>query len=196
MPNCSAPIAKTQKKLLKVLNYLFQQYIVCQTPASKAFFASPSATNYTPMSSELSGLVQVIQATPLLAKLNTNTVNAYARIVAWDAEGQVAYDTSKNTNSYTNYVGNNISGSNYNTRKGSMILNVDECAVNIYQVKPAQSHAPAAYGTITEASVYERMGCPGVSNIGFLRLSIEVDITAYPFNNCDCPTIDSSSSSC
>ena len=200
MSNCSAPIAKTQKKLLKVLNSLFQQYIVCQTPSAKAFFASPSNATYGPMYSELSGLSQVINATPVLAKLNTASVNAFARIVAFDAEGLIAFDSSKDNikNTYTNYTltigsGNAISGSNYGTRKGTQKLNVDECAVNVYQVKPAQSHAPAPYGTVTEAGVYERMGCPGVSNVGFLRLTIEVDITAYPFNSCDCG--DNSSSS-
>lgn len=66
MSNCSAPIAKTQKKLLKVLNSLFQQYIVCQTPNSKAFFASPSVTTYPTMVNELNGLIQFINTSPLL----------------------------------------------------------------------------------------------------------------------------------
>lgn len=202
MPNCSAPIAKTQKKLLRILNCLFQQYIVCQTPSTKAFFAAPSTATYANMSSELSGLAQVINATTLLAKLSTTSVYAKARIVAWDAAGHAAFDSQPSaSNGYSNYLNNTVNNTkNFNSVKGAQVLNTDECAVNVYQVKPALSHfsyTDSSSNTlvITEASVVERAGCAGVSNTGFIALGIEVDITAYPFNACQCNDCQSSSSS-
>jgi len=202
MPNCSAPIAKTQKKLLRVLNCLFQQYILCQTPSTKAFFAAPSVSTYASMSAELGGLAQVINATALLAKLSTTAVTAKARILVCNAEGTVAYDSALTSadNTYPKYTLGTVNSSNFGTRKGIQQLNVDECAVNVYQVKPTFSHFSLTDSSsnklvVTGAAVTERTGCPGVSNTGFLRLSIEVDITAYPFNACQCNDCESSSSS-
>lgn len=209
MPNCSAPISKTQKKLLRILNCLFQQYIICKTPSTKAFFANPSQNAFNNMSNELNGIAQVINASSLLAKLSTTSVTAYAKISVYNANAVKALDTSE-SNTMDDYARNSLR----DPSKEIAVLDTDECINCGYRVKVGQSSKPGnSHGTnleypyqlsnntwankgiyVTDAIVAERIGCAGVSNTGYLRFDIEVDINAYPFNPCQCNNCDSSSS--
>ena len=193
--DCSAPIAKSQKKLIKALHCLFNQYVHCHVPATKIFFADPSSDNYTKMANELNGLLLAMTSSVLLPQLSTISVNANVRLVAYDAAGLLAYDTAGSANTYVNYVttsaaGNAVSGFNYGVLKGTQVLNTNECVESTYQVKPALSSFGLTLNelplVITEAGMYERTGCQGVSNTGFIRLTIEVDINIYTFNPCQC----------
>jgi len=202
----SAEISKAQKRLLKIVNCVFQQYVVCKTPATQIFFANPQDTlepntlslpYYTNMKSELTAIQATIQSLPVIMSLSTNLVLVQTRIVAWNAAGVVAFDSSKIAadNTYAKFVADTVNTDNFNVLKGSQVLNTNEAAMLAYQIKPSLSCVPL-HGThgvnsidtlwTTEASVYERIGTNGPSNTGFLRLSVEVDITAYPFNPNTC----------
>lgn len=211
-----------QKSLLKVLSCLYKQYVIGSLNNTNAFLANPDATSYALMKSELYLLQTTIQSNlppSLVCSATTgNTLFApLARLVAWDAEGLVACDSQYNStfvtvaqdpNTFTNYdissgAGNKISGSNYNTRKGSVVLMTNEDKDVVLQIKPAQNHlmtanatgaAPTATYTytyfptpvntdrliVTEASIYQRAGCAGIVNTGMVRLSIEVDMDCFP----------------
>ncbi len=199
MSNCSAPITKNQKKLLKILTCLFNQYVFCHTPATKTFMADPSDTSLIPnMAIELNGIIGSINASQYFKSLFTVNVPAFARIIVYNADGVLVFDSAQGQGPLSTF--------NFGVLKGTQILNTDECQNVAYQIKPStySNQASSLYGqVVTEASAYERIGCAGVSNTGFLRLSIEVDIETYPFNPCQCTqcnicpsTSSSSSSSC
>lgn len=182
MSNCSAPISKNQKKLLKILTCLFNQYVFCHTPATKSFMADPSNLSLASnMATELNGILGSINASPYFKSLSTVNVLAFARIVVYGADGVLSFDSAQGENPLSTF--------NFGTLKGTQMLNTNECQNVVYQIKPATYTNPASsmFGqVITEASAYERIGCAGVSNTGFLRLSVEVDIECYPFNPCQC----------
>lgn len=192
MPNCTAPISKNQKKLLKIITCLFNQYIVCHTPATKAFMADPSNVSLlNNMNVELTGLLGSIYASNYIKCLSTVNIPVHARIVVYGADGKLTYDSDKGLDA--------LSTDNYGTLKGTQVLNVDECQEVVYQIKPGtySDKTSLRFGqVITEAGAYERIGCPGVSNTGFLRLTLEVDIDYFPFNPCYCDDCKIKSSSC
>jgi hypothetical protein len=192
--NCSAPVGKNQKLLLKVLNCLWNQYVSKRTVSTREFFANPNLDDvvipnkYTSMRDELFAIVGLLNNLEAVKKLNVSDVPAYARLLAIGADGAVAVDTSKPflDNTYANYIAGTIN-SNYATRKPIQELNVDECKVNSYQLKPAKAtptRGQPGNFWITEARVAERTGCAGVANTGFVAFSLEVNIDAFPFNVC------------
>jgi hypothetical protein len=202
MQKNSAPINKRQKLLLKVLTCLFNQYVSKQTGVTRAFFANPNSEDtYNKMFLELKSLAAYLNVNEALNKLSTkadpdkgiNEFIPYVRFVATDAMGVVAVDTSKDVlvNTYSNYLDGVISD-NHGTRKPWQILNTNESLQRAYQVKPSKNHDPAKKQCdgsfvptfVTEGRIIERTGCNGVSNTGFLAMSIEVDINLFPFDTC------------
>ena len=188
-----SPESKAQKKLLKNLKHLFKKYIIYQTPYTNAFLADPGKSAYDKMYKELAKIVPVIDDTKRLKELDTDKHHAKSRLIAFDCGGLVAFDSDKkeNINSYNNYItkdgdGNKITSSNYGTRKGTQQLNIYENLEVVYQVKPTLAKAAEITEFVTEAGAYERAGFPGIFNTGFIRLTIEVDINAYPFNLNEC----------
>lgn len=189
--NCSTHIGK-QKLLLKVLHCLAKQYFFGKTNNTSTFMANPSEEHYINMKIELDAIVQAINVNPVLDILKTvNGPIPLSRIVATFADGKVAFDSSKHSlNTYANAVSNQISPfDNYGTRKPIQVLNTDEKSIIATQIKPAiYSQSPCELPVwITEASVFERTGCACISNTGFVGLSLEVDIKAFPFETCSVP---------
>lgn len=191
--NCSAPVGKNQKLLLKVLNCIWNQYVSKRTGATRAFFANPNLDDlvvpnkYTIMRDELFAIVGLLNNLEAVRKLDVPDVPAYARLLAIGADGTVAVDTAKPLvdNTYVKFLAGSLG--NYGTRKPIQELNVDECKVNTYQLKPAKAtptRGQAGNFWITEARVAERTGCAGVANTGFVAFSLEVNIDAFPFNIC------------
>lgn len=208
-----------QKILLKMLSCLYKQYVIGHLYNTNEYLANPSSDNYAYMRSELYLIQNTIQnnlPSSLFCTATATPFNPLARLVAWDAEGLVACDTQYNCasvvsnpgsdpNTFTNYdtssgSGNKISGSNYNTRKGSVVLMTNEDKDVVLQIKPAQNHhitnVTAALGVftyvyplfpapspnrliITEAAIYQRAGCAGIVNTGMVRLTIEVDMNCF-----------------
>lgn len=187
MKNCAAPISKGQKLLLKVLSCLYRQFLECQTHATSAYLANPNINaNQTAMETELNAYADIINNHAALVKLSLPTFPAYARIIATNAQGMVAYDTAANGFEQ----GDELINSKQITK-----LNVDECLKEAYQVSPVLYVGPtveviggpiANETYVTEAMVVARAGCQGVSNIGFILFAIQVDINAFPFKVCPC----------
>jgi hypothetical protein len=204
--NCSAPISKQQKLLLKVLNCLWVQYVSQRTPNVKIFCANPSQETYQNAVQEVNAISVVLNLSDGVATLNTPSgLPAYTTIVVTNADGVVAIDSSfpvspsSYFNTYDEYLERIVSGMpNLATRKPIQNLNVDECLQQALQIKPAlslntnqcptSSEIPVVWAT--QASIFERTGCPGVSNTGFIGLSLEVDISAFPFKACPNPSLN------
>jgi hypothetical protein len=215
-------ISKAQKRLLKIVNCIFQQYVVCKTPATQLFLANPQDINvdgtggpnnnslplYTNMKNELTALAATIQSLPIITALDTNTLKATVNIIVSCAEGVIAYDSDSENNTYTDFMKDLVNPDIKLSRmKGAQVLNTNEAAMLAYQIIPAKScndqkgTSDANNGDeilwTAQASVYERTGTNGPSNTGFLRFSVQVDINAYPFNpytcgSCNCVGDESS----
>jgi hypothetical protein len=208
--NCSAKIERSQQLLLKVLNCLWTQYVSNRTSATKAYLASPTPVGYVLMASELKALGDLLNTNDSIKALDALIVlggtPTYVNLSAVYASGVVAYLYSAPLGQNT-YPGPGIPVGNelpiiVGSLKVFQILNTDECVPQALQVKPSVSLNPANYINqvtpapvwVTEAIVAERSGCAGVSNTGFVGLSIEADITAFSFNTC--PTLNCANSKC
>lgn len=195
MKNCCVPVPPEQKKILKVLTCLYENYIQNQTPATDAYFANPTAAGYTDMKTELDAINTIINL-----YLETNKIfvdvdgNNVAQVNLWDAvaQGMVHYNsalTDIGVNNFTNAIGNLINVNNVIFNVGVLKtvqkLNLDECVDKAYQVTPVTNDdGEGLYENVTQASLVERVGCPGVSNLGFLGITLQVPIADAPFNNC------------
>lgn len=188
--NCSAPIQDSQRILLKVLTCLWKQYVLNRTPVTKAFLASPSPAGYDLMVTELTAINALISSNDAINSLNAllplGATPAYVNLFSAYANSNIAYNNSRVNNYASSVVG---TLGNIGMSKPVQILNTDECVNIAYQVKPAVSVNPLnLLNWVTEASIVERSGCPGVSNTGFIGVSLEVDIVTFPFNTCTLPT--------
>lgn len=165
-----------QKKLLKVVGCLWNQYIVNRTPLTDQFFAEPTTDNYSLMVNELNSINTLIGQSPAIASLDDNT---QVRIIAADAAGDIFYSS--------NLSSTLLDGTVYN-EKNIQRLNTDECLQTVYQVRPTfivdTSNNNEVSSQTTEVMVSKRTGCNGVSNTGFLSLYVNVSIENYPFNSC------------
>jgi len=205
MKNCCVSIPTEQKRLLKVLTCLYENYVLNQTPSTDAYFANPTANAYTAMVSELNAINILINN-----YLNANKVfvdasgNNVAEVNIWSAvaQGMVHYNSKAGTlNTFADAIGNliRIDGviSNVGVLKTVQKLNLDECVDKAYQVTPVTTasiileplppfppSADIVYNNFTQASLVEKIGCPGVSNLGFLGMTLQVPIDSAPFNNC------------
>ena len=200
--NCSAKIEDSQKLLMKVLKCLWTQYVSNRTSATKAYLASPSKAGYSLMAAELTAIGDLLNTNDAIVALNAlvpvDGVPSYVNISSAYANGNIAYlysdfniNPELNANVYPGPTEPNIG-----TTKSLQILNTDDCINQAYQVAPAQSHDSTQQSItwVTVATVVERSGCPGVSNTGFVTLSIEADNTAFAFNSC--PSINCAHSKC
>ena len=190
--NCSIPVPAEQKTLLKVLTCFYEQYVKNQTPATDDYFTNPTLARYTEMKKELDAITTLINV-----YLDTNKIfvdasgNNVARVDLWDAvaQGMVHYNSAlaDTVNNFSNAIANGINVndviSNVGVLKTVQKLNIDECVDKAYQVTPVTN---AAEGNVnyTQASLVERVGCPGVSNLGFLGMTLQVPIADAEFNNC------------
>ena len=190
MKNCCVPVPTEQKRLLKVLTCLYENYVLNQTPSTDAYFANPTSVGYTAMKQELDAINTLINN-----YLTTNKVfvdisgNNVAEVDLWSAvaQGMVHYNSDVGaSNTFTNAINNQISVngviSNVGVLKTVQKLNLDECADKAYQVTPVTNGTSSVNDT--QASLVERVGCPGVSNLGFLGMTLQVPIAGAPFNNC------------
>lgn len=201
--NCSAPVGKQQKLLLKVLNCLWVQYVSQRTPGVKIFCANPGPVTYANAVQEVIAISVVMNLSEGVTSLNAPLPGspAFTSIVVANALGVVAIDSSfgplvspASFNSYPSYLLRIASGMpNIGTRKTIQNLNVDDCLQQAVQIRPAVSVRTGGAGLwVTEATIVERTGCPGVSNTGFIGLSLEVDIDAFPFETCPNPSLNCS----
>lgn len=177
--NCCAPIGKHQKILLKVLNCLWNKYIEGNINNTKTYLASPSEENYDNMVSELESYGNILNNSDTIKILNELIPDGgfltYINIAAIYANGDIAYL----------YSAKGPVEQNLGTTKTIQVLNTDECIDRSYQIKPSLSTKPEFDNVwITEAILTERAGCAGVSNTGFISISIEADIAVFPFNPC------------
>lgn len=166
-----------QKKLLKVVACLWNQYIINRTPLTDEFFADPTAENQTAMNTELASIQTLINGNPAVTALDDEVLVA---ITAADALGNVVYVS-------TDASGNPlIDASNVGVQKNIQRLNTDECLDVVFQVRPIIEYDDAnnVSGAYTQVMVSQRTGCNGVSNTGFLSLYVNVTIENYPFNSC------------
>ena len=198
MKNCCAPVPTEQKKLLKVLTCLYENYVLNQTPSTDAYFANPTEDGYDAMTQELDCINTLINN-----YINTNKIFVdisgvnYAQVNLWTAvsQGMVAYNSeSGDSNTFADAVANSITIngviSNVGVLKTVQKINLDECAEKAHQITPVTNTVvnpgplPPTYENYTQASLVERIGCPGVSNLGFLGLTLQVPVDEAPFNNC------------
>jgi len=189
--NCSVPIPCEQKRLLKVLTCLYENYVLNQTPSTNAYVANPTSTGYDSMKQELDAINTLINN-----YLNTNKVfvdisgNNVAELDLWSAvaQGMVHYNSAAENNTFANAIDNEITVngviSNVGVLKTVQKLNLDECAEKAYQVTPVTNGSEISTVNVTQASLVERVGCTGVSNLGFLGMTLQVPIASAPFNNC------------
>jgi len=175
--NCSNPVGKHQKLLLKVSNCLWNQYVDGKTNNTKTYLASPTSSNYDTMAIELKAIGDLLNNSDAIVALNAlvpeGGVQTYVNIAAIHANGDIAYL----------YSSLGPDAKNLGTTKTLQVLNTDECVPIAYQVKPSLS-TNIDNTWITESIVTARSGCSGVSNTGFISMSIEGDITVFPFNPC------------
>lgn len=172
-------VSDDQKKLLKIVTCMYKQYVACKIPNTKTFLANPGATGAQASAiAELDALSDLLATYPVLNTINPDGVDpATVRLIVTYADGKVFYDSSAASNPP-------VSPDNYSTRKPVQLLNTDCELVNAYQVKPAARGAGGVW--VTEARIAARTGGNGVSNTGFVLLSINADIATYPFQECQC----------
>lgn len=193
---CSVPVPCEQKDILKVLTCLYEQYVLNQTPSTDAYFTNPTSNGYTFMVEELDAITILInnylQTNKILVNAEGNNI---ARVDLWSAvaQGMIAYNSDGvSANTFTNAIDNNIAVNNVITNVGVLKtvqkLNSDECAEKAYQITPVTNRLPSVsdpvYANNTQASLVERIGCAGISNLGFLGMTLQVPIANAPFNNC------------
>lgn len=112
---------------------------------------------------------------------------------------------SEDPNSFANILNGQIDDYNFANLQATQILNTRPDEQLAYQVSPAPNQTitnvtgtgipsdPYVYVYevdtdseriwITEASVTQRSGCPVIINTGFVRFSIEVDSSCFPFTS-------------
>jgi hypothetical protein len=192
--NCSVPVPTQQKRLLKVITCLYENYVLNQTPSTDAYFTNPTEDAYNAMDQELNAINTLInnyiETNKVFVDMSGNNV---AQVELWSAvaQGMVAYNTAGD-NTFANAIANTITVNNVISNVGVLKtvqkLNLDECAEKAYQVTPVTNGNGAgegeSYVNVTQASLVERVGCPGVSNLGFLGMTLQVPIADAPFNNC------------
>lgn len=159
---------------------------------------TPALNNtYYSMADEAASVSAAMNRDIRLRILNTTTIPALVRLLICYADGKVAFDSSKpidctnaiaGQNNWSNSQSNvptSFINDNHATRRPIQELNVLNNLKLAYQTKLASSHASPPLTPvypnvspvyITEARIVERAGCNGDSNIGFILLSIEVDI--------------------
>lgn len=192
MKNCTVPVPCEQKKILKVLTCLYENYIQNQTPATDTYFTNPTAAGYDAMSTELNAINTIINLYLETNKIFVDVSGAnVARVDLWDAvaQGMVHYNSAlDSSNTFPEAIANviTVNGviSNVGVLKTVQKLNHDECVDKAYQVTPVTSIIGEDFVNFTQASLVERIGCPGVSNLGFLGMTLQVPIANAPFNNC------------
>lgn len=187
--NCCVPVPAEQKTILKVLTCLYEQYVQNQTPATDAYFANPTSDGYDAMKDELDAITALINIYLATNKTFVDASgNPAAQVDLWSAvaQGMVHYNSALGTsNIFDDAIANTLNVndviSNVGVLKTVQKLNLDECADKAYQVTPVTN---ADGNNKTQASLVERVGCPGVSNLGFLGMTLQVPIADAPFNNC------------
>lgn len=188
---CCIPVPSEQKRLLKVLTCLYENYVLNQTPSTDAYLVNPTSDGYASMEEELNAISTLINN-----YLNTNKVfvdisgNNIAQVDLWAsvAQGMVHYNSAVDNNSFVNAIENMIyingTISNVGVLKTVQKLNIDDCVEKSYQVTPVTNSNGDSSVNVTQASLVERVGCQGVSNLGFLGMTLQVPIANAPFNNC------------
>lgn len=198
--NCCVPVPSEQKKLLKVITCLYENYVLNQTSSTDAYLANPSDVSpnskYAAMQSELNAINTLINNYLVTNKVFVDiSGNNVAQVDLWASvsQGMVHFNTALGDgNSYANAIANNltINGviSNVGVLKTVQKLNLDECVEKAYQVTPVTNattiEGETEYENYTQVSLVERVGCPGVSNLGFIGMTLQVPIANAPFNNC------------
>lgn len=190
MKKFSDPVSSKQKTLLKVLTCLYENYILNQTPATDVYFLNPTSDNYEKMKSELDAIRTILNlylgSNEVFKDASGNVVQANVELWSAVAQGMVHYNSATNTenNTFENAVANNVTVndviSNVGVLKTVQKLNIDDCISKAYQITPIIGKE----GNYTQASLVERVGCAGVSNLGFLGMTLQVPIDEAPFNNC------------
>jgi hypothetical protein len=197
MKNCSTPVSCHQKKLLKVLTCLYENYIYNNTPSTDAYYLNPTLEGYALMKIELDALNSLInnylETNKIIVDAETKEINI-AKVHLWSsvAQGMVHYNNLNLSNNFGNAINNTISINsvinNVGILKTVQKLNIDECINKTYQVTPVTisevEDDNTTYYNYTQASIVERVGCAGVSNLGFLGLSLQVPIDEAHFKNC------------
>ncbi len=195
MKNCCVPIPTEQKKLLKVVTCLYEIYVLNQTPSTDAYFANPTSSNYDSMKTELTAINTLInnylETNKTFVDISGNNI-ATVDLWATNALGVVAYNNDSGaTNTYANAISASITLNGVLRQVGGLKpvqkLNNDECASKAYQVTPVTRLVDDVYSNYTQATLVERIGCPGVSNLGFLGLYIQIPLELAPFNTCYTP---------
>lgn len=189
-------------------------------------FTSPGqSTNYDAMVKELFGYLGIITSSGSIQK-HVYDASGFLDITVVDNNGNVVFSTSGVDvrdddellpyNSYDQYIDRinipirNIPIIYLSPEKAREKLNVDETDIHEYTVKPQylrtesyNPNTPPSGSSInigdrwfTQVTVTRRTGCPGVSNTGFISLSILVPIEIAPFNPCILKVCDNFSSSC
>jgi len=191
---CCVPVPDEQKKILKVLTCLYENYVAGKTTSTSAYFANPDGDLYDLMKTELDAMVALMNN---YLTTNSTILPADSVVNIWTAtaEGKVAYNSSETNNTFANAVGlgpasppiTNIKFNNIYTvisnLKTVQKLNLDDCVNRTYQVVPVTNYG-TDYSNVTQASLVERVGCPGVSNLGFISIYIQTPIADAPFNTC------------
>lgn len=190
MKNCSIPVPTKQKKLLKVLTCLYENNVLNQTPSTDTYFTNPTTQTYAAMEVELGAINTLINnyltTNKIFVDVSGNPLTVEANLWSATAQGVVAYnsalDASGNTfeNAVANLININDVISNVGVLKTVQKLNLDDCVNKAYQVTPVTGEN----NNVSEASLVERIGCPGVSNLGFLAITLQIPIANAPFNNC------------
>jgi hypothetical protein len=194
--NSKNPVPAEQKKLLKVLTCLYKNYILDQTPATVAYLANPTEEGYQLMLNELNAINVLVnnyfEVNGLLTDASENNI-ASADIWTSSAQGVVQYFSNEDAsaNTFKNALDNAINIgpiNNVGVLKTVQRLNTDDSEDEAYQVFPVVanegSEVSPVYVNYTLASLVERIGCQGVSNLGFLGFTIRVPIESAPFNTC------------
>lgn len=197
MKKCCNSLPKQQKKLLKVLTCLYETYVLNQTPSTVAYLTNPTEDGYDLMKIELDAITTLINNYLTVNKIFINGLGeTYGFVNIWTSTAMalVAYNNNSNDentflNAITNVINVNQVINNVGTTKPVQKLNIDDCLEKSYQVTPVTEYN-REFGTdvtFTQASLVERIGCSGVSNLGFLGVQLNVPIEEAPFNNCYVP---------
>lgn len=193
MKNCCAPVPCEQKKLLKLITCLYENYVLNQTPSTDAYFLNPTSNGYDSMIEELNAISTLVNNYLNTEKIFVNSDNEnIASFGLWSANALslVAYDSyDVSGNTFINAVNGDINmDGNINhvgILKPVQKLNLDDCITKAYQVVPLT--LDNGTNVKTQASLVERVGCCGVSNLGFLGLTLSLPIANAPFNSCSVP---------
>ena len=191
MKNCTVPAPSEQKRLLKVLSCYFNGY-VSQTPSTDEYFANPTSAGYQSMYDELNAIAALVQNNIETLKPIVNCddiTNLVANIWTANAQGEVQYSSNllgANTfpaaNDNSLKINTNIS--NVGVLKQVQKLNTDDCDERAYQVTPVVVGVGDSATVFTQATLVERIGCSGVSNLGFIGFSLTLPVNEAPFNKC------------